>query len=183
MFPYVNTVTCLSVTIDGVWIGNRIYCILRERNYKQLRQSRWAVQSEGHCNYSTHEVFSVFTNRCLVAVSKADVPLPLGSRTVPGLNYKLLTSHNCSSQLTQSTTELLILVIWLRHGPLRQRLLHYCVFSRCRSRNLSTELFPSSGCTVAYFAMGLHVLILLYKLQHIFWILRDISKNSKYIYW
>jgi hypothetical protein len=34
----------------------------------------------------------------------ADGPLPLGSRTVPGLSYHLLTSHNCSSQLTQSTT-------------------------------------------------------------------------------
>jgi hypothetical protein len=30
-----------------------------------------------------------------------DVPLPLGSRTVPGLSYQHLTSHNCNSQLTQ----------------------------------------------------------------------------------
>jgi hypothetical protein len=29
----------------------------------------------------------------------ADVPLPLGSRTVPGLSYQLLTPHNCNSHL------------------------------------------------------------------------------------
>jgi hypothetical protein len=31
----------------------------------------------------------------------ADVPLPLGSWTLPGLSYQLHTSHNCNSQLTQ----------------------------------------------------------------------------------
>jgi hypothetical protein len=42
---------------------------------------------------------------------------------------------------------------------------HYCVFSRFRGNNVSTELFPSNGCcTVAclhscYLAMGLHVTI------------------------
>jgi hypothetical protein len=30
-----------------------------------------------------------------------DVPFPLGSRPVPGLNYQLLTSHKCNSQPTQ----------------------------------------------------------------------------------
>jgi hypothetical protein len=30
----------------------------------------------------------------------ADVPLPQGSQTVPGLSYLLLTSNNCNSQLT-----------------------------------------------------------------------------------
>jgi hypothetical protein len=31
----------------------------------------------------------------------ADFSLPLGPRTVPGLSYQLLTSHNCNSQPTQ----------------------------------------------------------------------------------
>jgi hypothetical protein len=31
------------------------------------------------------------------------------------------------------------------HGPHRQRLFHYCVFSRCQE-NVSTELFPTNGC-------------------------------------
>jgi hypothetical protein len=30
-----------------------------------------------------------------------DIPLPLGSRTVPGLRFKFLASHNCNAQLTQ----------------------------------------------------------------------------------
>jgi hypothetical protein len=30
-----------------------------------------------------------------------------------------------------------------RGGPHRKRLLHYCVFSRCRRSNASTELFPN----------------------------------------
>jgi hypothetical protein len=30
----------------------------------------------------------------------ADVPLPLGSQTVPGVSYKLLASNNCNSELT-----------------------------------------------------------------------------------
>jgi hypothetical protein len=34
-------------------------------------------------------------------LSSVDVPLPLGSRTVPGLSYQLLTSYNCNSKLTQ----------------------------------------------------------------------------------
>jgi hypothetical protein len=33
--------------------------------------------------------------------SPADILLPLHSRTVPGLSYWLLTSHNCNSQITQ----------------------------------------------------------------------------------
>jgi hypothetical protein len=33
----------------------------------------------------------VFTSRCLAVGSTADVPLPLGSRNVPGLNYQVLT--------------------------------------------------------------------------------------------
>jgi hypothetical protein len=28
-----NIFTCMSVTIDGVWIGNWIYCTLTDRNY------------------------------------------------------------------------------------------------------------------------------------------------------
>jgi hypothetical protein len=32
----------------------------------------------------------------------ADVPLPMGSQTAPGLSYKLFTSHNCNSQLNST---------------------------------------------------------------------------------
>jgi hypothetical protein len=85
------------VTINEVWIGNRIYWKLTDRNYKYLRQSDSVTHFKDHCNYSTYKVFTVFTNRCLVAASTADIPLPLGSQTVPSLSYQLLASHNCRS--------------------------------------------------------------------------------------
>jgi hypothetical protein len=48
-----------------------------------------------------------------------------------------------------NSPELLVLVIWFRHGPHRKRLFHYCVFFRCRGNNVSTELFPSNGCLLS----------------------------------
>jgi hypothetical protein len=39
-------------------------------------------------------------------LTMANVPLPVGFRTVPGLSYQLLTSHNCNSQLTQRKPKL-----------------------------------------------------------------------------
>jgi hypothetical protein len=55
------------VTINEVWIGNRIYWTLTlatANNY----DSHWVTHFKGHCNYSTHTVFSVFISRYLVAV-------------------------------------------------------------------------------------------------------------------
>jgi hypothetical protein len=48
---------------------------------------------------------SVFFSRCLVETSAQDVAFALGSRTVPGLSYHVLPSHNCNSQLTQVEDE------------------------------------------------------------------------------
>jgi hypothetical protein len=51
-------------------------------------------------------------------------------------------------------------------GQHRKRFFHYCVFTRCRGNNVSTELFPRNGCyNVAclhncYLAIGIHVTIL-----------------------
>jgi hypothetical protein len=47
---------------------------------------------------TAHKKASVFTSRFLVAASTGDIPLPLGSRNVPGLSYQLLTSRHCKSQ-------------------------------------------------------------------------------------
>jgi hypothetical protein len=52
------------VTVDGVWIGDRIYWTLTERNYKKLRQSHWGTHLKHHCNYSMHKFFSVFPSHC-----------------------------------------------------------------------------------------------------------------------
>jgi hypothetical protein len=35
---------------------------------------------------------TLFTSRCLLAASNADVPLPLGSRNITGLSYQLVTA-------------------------------------------------------------------------------------------
>jgi hypothetical protein len=55
------------------------------------------LESLIHCHTQTSVLYLlVFTSRCLVAASTADDPLPLGSRTIPGLSYQLLraTAHN-----------------------------------------------------------------------------------------
>jgi hypothetical protein len=61
--------------------------------------------------------------------------------------------------------ELLVLVVWPRHGQHRKHLFHYCAFSPCRGNNVSIELFPSNGCYAVTclhscsLAMSLHVTI------------------------
>jgi hypothetical protein len=71
----------LSRDSDGVWIGNQIYWTLTlvTTNNDSLTELH---APKDCCIYSTPEVFSVFTSRCLVVASTADVPLPLGYRTV-----------------------------------------------------------------------------------------------------
>jgi hypothetical protein len=69
---YITYCHMYGVTIDGVWIGNRIYWAL------------WYTHSRLHCH-------------CLVAASNSRrSPSSVGSRTVPGLSYQLLTAaaHN-----------------------------------------------------------------------------------------
>jgi hypothetical protein len=71
----------------------------------------------------------------------------------------------CSNLPPEAPTdsELLVFDKQPQHGPHRKRLFHYCVFSRCRVNNVSTELFPSNGCCTVvclhscHLAMGLHV--------------------------
>jgi hypothetical protein len=74
-------------TIDGVWIGNRIYWELTERNY------------------STNKVLSVFTSRCLIAASNGDRSPSSGFPNC--LRPQLPASHFriCNSELTQPTTQ------------------------------------------------------------------------------
>jgi hypothetical protein len=44
----------------------RPYWALKERNYKQLRQSRWVTHYKDHCNCSTQKSCCFLTRRCLV---------------------------------------------------------------------------------------------------------------------
>jgi hypothetical protein len=81
--------TLMSVTVDGVWIGNRIYWT--------LWYSAW-LHFTVHCYRHTHSgIYSnVFTAIAWYRLSTTDVPLPLGSWNVSGLSYQLLTAtaHN-----------------------------------------------------------------------------------------
>jgi hypothetical protein len=67
-FGNLDITTRYSVTIDGVWIGNRIYwtlTLVTTNNYNSLtglHAPKIAVIIE-------HKVFSVFNTRCLVAAS------------------------------------------------------------------------------------------------------------------
>jgi hypothetical protein len=56
------------VTIDRVWIGNRIFLILKQlvttNNYDSLAE----LHTPKITNYSTRKIFSFFPSRCLVTV-------------------------------------------------------------------------------------------------------------------
>jgi hypothetical protein len=81
----------VRVTRDEVWIVNWIYwtpALVTANNNGSPSYSK------DHCNYSTHEVFSVSTSRYLVAASTVDVPLPLGWE-LPVFVYQLLISDSC----------------------------------------------------------------------------------------
>jgi hypothetical protein len=98
----------------------RKYCHVYECDYRRgldwwpdllhplIQRVTTLYKSLLHTHTSVHS--HVFTSRCSVAVSTAEVPLPLGSRTVPGLSYPLLTAtaHNDWTSaifwLTQSLT-------------------------------------------------------------------------------
>jgi hypothetical protein len=146
---------------DEVWIGNWIYLT---HSWLQITTTVSLSYNKDHCNYSTHKVFSVLNSRCLVAVSNGGRSTSSWLLNCP--QPQLPTSHflNCNFQLTQLQL----------HGPQRERLLHYCVFSRCRVNTLSTELFPSNSCgTVSwlrscYLAIGLVVTVLSPSLLSVF---------------
>jgi hypothetical protein len=139
----------LSVTIDGVWIGNRIYWTFKElvttstNNYDSLTELHTP-------KIIVTTVFSVFTCRCLVAA--------LNCGRSPSSGFP-----NCPQP---QLPELILIVIWPRHRQHKKWLVHYFVFSHCRGSTMSTELLPSNGyCAVAslhgcYLVMVLHVITL-----------------------
>jgi hypothetical protein len=49
-------------------------------------------QTDRHAHTHIIVHIYVFTSHHLVAASTADVPLPLGSQTIPGHSYQLLTA-------------------------------------------------------------------------------------------
>jgi hypothetical protein len=140
-----------GVAIDGVWVGSRINCTLTDRIYKYLRQSHWVTHSKTDCNYSAHKAFSVFTSRCLVAASNSglspssgfpnspqpqlpashfsQLQLSTDSTTVQSSAVNFCWSSPAQSFLVSGTLELLLLVIYPRHGTHWKCLFYYSVFS------------------------------------------------------
>jgi hypothetical protein len=88
-----------GVTVDGVWVGNRIYCAFTGRNYKYQWQCHWVTHPKDHCNYSIHKVYWVFISRCLVAAFNGGRS---PSSWVPELSTASATSFSLS-QLRLST--------------------------------------------------------------------------------
>jgi hypothetical protein len=96
----------LNVTRGEVWIGN---WILHLHSCLQITTTvSLSYTLKGHCNYSTHKVCSLFTNRCLVAACS-------GGRS-PSCRFpncpQLLTSHSYNSQLTQQLKVTLRLAVY-----------------------------------------------------------------------
>jgi hypothetical protein len=88
------------VTIYGFWIGNQIYWTLKQllttSNYNSF------THSQDHCNYSTHKVFSVFTNCCLVVASNSRCSPYSGFPNCPW--SQLPASHFSQLQLSADST-------------------------------------------------------------------------------
>jgi hypothetical protein len=80
----------------------------------------------------------------------ADVPLPLGSRTIPGLSFQLLTgtAHNdwtstaLTERLTQSLTNQLSSLTWLRSTDFLQIPPDILSFLRCSCRLAPWSFIP-----------------------------------------
>jgi hypothetical protein len=89
-----HTVTYL-VTRHVVWIGKRICWT---RNYKYLRQYHCVTHSKDHCNYSTREVSSVFTSRCLVVAFNGERSPSTGFLNCP--RPQLPASHFSQLQIS-----------------------------------------------------------------------------------
>jgi hypothetical protein len=91
----------VSVPRDGVWIGNWIYwalTLVTTNSYNSL--------SELHTPKITVTAAHIKSSQSSLAVAwqrlpTTDIPLPLSSRTVPGLSYQFPTSRNCIPQLTR----------------------------------------------------------------------------------
>jgi hypothetical protein len=87
------------VAVDGVSIGNWIYWALKHvitNNY----------DTNDHSNYSTHEVFSVFTGRCLVAASNSGRSYSSGFPNCLDIDdRKMLRIIDESSQWRRKTSE------------------------------------------------------------------------------
>jgi hypothetical protein len=87
-----NVLSRDCVTVDGVWVGNRIIKYLQNvstNNYDNITE----LHTPNITVTSKHiKVFSVFIICCLVVASNSGRSLPPSSQNFPGLIYQLLTT-------------------------------------------------------------------------------------------
>jgi hypothetical protein len=100
MHKMINNITRLSVIIDVVYIGNRIYMTLGF-----LTTNKYDSLTDLHAPRITIASVHVKSPQSSLAVAwqrlpTAKVPVPVGLRTVPGLSYELLASDSRNFQLT-----------------------------------------------------------------------------------
>jgi hypothetical protein len=104
------------MTIDGVWICNRIYWNLKQlvttNNYDSLTE----LHTPKIIVTTTHIKSSIFTNRCLVAASKGGRFPSSGFKNSTRPQYQLLTSHSYQvtlSRLTRKQSLRVRITLWL----------------------------------------------------------------------
>jgi hypothetical protein len=94
------------VTVDGVWIGNRIFEDLQNisaNNYGSLNE----LHSKDHCNYSTHNVALLCLLQSLADDGSQQCPLLLCSRSYQLATVSQLTHYSScrlSTDRLQSST-------------------------------------------------------------------------------
>jgi hypothetical protein len=106
----VDTVKWQSLTIDGVWLDDRIYWDSLIQRVSTLYRSLLHTRARAHAHTHTHTHahahahahthtsvhIHIFTAVVWQRFPTADVPIPLGSKTALGLSFQLLpaTAHN-----------------------------------------------------------------------------------------
>jgi hypothetical protein len=152
-----STLSRIWVTIDGGWIGNWIYWTLTDRNYSNYS----AIANSYTLQITTAGIKSSQPAQSSPVVAwwrlpTADVPLTLGSRTIPMPELPASHSHssqrlNRSSPLTDCSpvhfTPLYSLTSW--HGPSRKHRFSvecYCYVRVCLGAYvIDTQPLPTNG--------------------------------------
>jgi hypothetical protein len=166
--PNYNIVNCMCVTVDGVWIGKRIYWPLIPHDSElQVITAPPLISTIHKSPWHPLSLFepAVFTSRSLAKTSNSEdssssrtqVPPSLTpiQNCLPAISSTELDSHLFSASLAQlnctqhsPAKPQLSSFITTLHGPNRKHCIQqylYCCLRICCSGNVFTEPLPSSG--------------------------------------